>query len=335
MAATSQSGQLNGYLRCSPISIVTDKITEPVFPCLLCSGTNLEPVEKMTGRKLRELWSALGHEFGNEAWGKISGDFLVTRFVCHGCGFSFYDPALAGNESFYTELEHENYYSPGRPEFKRTLEFAAENKLLRILDVGCGSGAFLDLAKENGHEVCGIELNKAAARKARDKGHLIFDELLQDLKPAKTGSFDLITFFQVIEHVSDPVGVMKEAASFLNRGGCISMAVPSSEGVYRLVPNDPHQWPPHHVSRWRRSDLKTLARQTNLTLVGEGGDMLPGRDMEHFVKLRTRLAEASRGNAEPEAGSLLRMFSFIYRKTGMKYVFRNSGASIYGYFRKG
>ncbi len=303
--------------------------------CPLCEGEELIPVGELTGQQLCALWKALDCEFSTEAWGAIHDAFRVVRQRCARCEFEFFDPHLAGNEAFYHQLERPGYYSPSRLEFARTLQFARKNRLRRVLDVGCGVGLFLDQARQAGCETCGVELSRAAGEKARANGHRIFDRLLGDLDLHETGGgFDLITLFQVVEHLPKPVETMREAAALLNPGGCISVAVPSAAGVYRWVPWDPHQWPPHHVSRWLPKDFDQLAKAVPLRLVERGGDILVGSQLEYFWKLHNRLAPALGKPARWGGDDLPRIVSFFFRKTGMKFVFPRWGCSIYAYFQK-
>lgn len=288
----------------------------------------------MTGRELRGLWKELGREFTAEAWGRIGDDYAVTLSSCRGCGFEFFDPNLVGNESFYRQLEGPDYFSATRPEFARTLGFAQREGLETVLDVGCGAGAFLDLAREAGLKTFGLELNRVAASRARAKGHLIFEQLLNELDPARTQKFDLITFFQVLEHVANPVSVLCDASRFLSSSGHIAVAVPSAEGIFRMAPWDPHQWPPHHISRWRLTDFERLALAAELRVVERGGDVLVGSEIELLWKLNNRLAKAL--NRPRRFGGELapKVISFLYRKTGMKHVFPHWGSSIYAYFKR-
>jgi SAM-dependent methyltransferase len=277
----------------------------------------------------------LGHDFTREAWGGIHSDYVVTRHRCENCGFEFFNPSLAGNEAFYRELEHVDYFPGSRAEFVRTLDFAEERGSKRVLDVGCGDGIFLDLARTRAWETHGIELNSAAADKARAKGHKIYRSLLHQLDSNQTsGAFDLITFFQVVEHVPDPAAVLKDAARLLTPDGFISIAVPSAQGVYRLVPWDPHQWPPHHISRWRLSDFEQLACATNLKLSRSGGDRLLGSEIEHFWKLHNRLAPVLNKKSIFGGDAVPKLVSLMYRKAGLKFFFPEWGNSIYGFFQK-
>ncbi len=275
----------------------------------------------------------MGREFTPEAWGKIYDDYSVAMRRCERCGFVFFDPSLAGNEVFYRQLEHTEYFCQARPEFTRTLEFTCGKGIRRTLDVGCGSGAFLDLAKKAGCQTFGLELNSAAAEKARAKGHTIYGRLLNELDRDQTsGGFDLITLFQVLEHLPDPVATLKDAAALLNPGGYISVAVPSEEGMCRLAPWDPYNWPPHHLSRWRRADFEQLAGAAHLELVQSGGDVLLGSGIEQLWQLHNRLACVLGKRGRWGGETLPRLVSLVYRKTGMKFLFPRRGRSIYAYF---
>jgi SAM-dependent methyltransferase len=301
--------------------------------CPLCGASGARDVEQLTGDQLRALWRTLGWEFSAEAWGRVTPEFVVGLDRCVDCGFEFFDPSLAGNESFYRELEREDYFVQNRPEFQRTLSFARHKGLKKALDVGCGSGIFLDMARAAGCKTWGLELNRAAADKARSKGHQVLDCTLDDVSKEQVGELmDLVTFFQVLEHVAEPAQVLRKAASLLKPGGCIAVAVPAAEGVLRLVPWDPHQWPPHHITRWRLKDFGKLARVAGVSLLESGGDQLLGSDIFYFWKLRQRLASVM-GQPGKGAASLARLVSLLYRKTGMKWFFPRRGISIYAFFQ--
>jgi SAM-dependent methyltransferase len=303
--------------------------------CLLCASERLDTVASLTGREIQALWRECGTELPPEALGGINQDSTVPLRQCEDCGFQFFDPALAGNSLFYQLLESADYYCPDRPEFRRTVRFAIRRKVQNVLDVGCGAGGFLDMARQAGLQTFGLELNPNAAEKARAKGHRIFDRLLHELPAdARPEGFALITLFQVLEHLADPVGTLKEAATRLKPGGYISIAVPSRSGIYRLMPWDPTQWPPHHVSRWRLDDFQTLAKQSNLQLLGCGGDILLGSTIHHAIQLNRRMSAALGKRSSGKSAVLPGLLTWLYRKTGMKHITPHWGPSIYAYFQK-
>ncbi len=303
--------------------------------CLLCGNSDCHVVDQLNGFQLRELWNIANYEFTIEAWGAIEEKTAVDLLECQDCRFRYFDPKFSGNEAFYRQIEREGYYCPGRPEFDRTAVLAKDRGLRRVLDVGCGSGFFLDQAREAGCETNGLELNTVAADKARAKGHRVFSQLLHELNRDETGGgFDLITLFQVLEHVSHPVTVMKDAARFLNPGGIIVVTVPGAEGANRLCPWNPYDWPPHHTSRWRRTDLRQVAVQAHLKLVKADGDVLVGSWIEQLWLLHNQVAPLLGKNPHAGGAAVPKMLSLIYRKASLKHIFPHWGASIYGYFQK-
>ncbi|MEY2427782.1 MAG: hypothetical protein QOJ40_667 [Verrucomicrobiota bacterium] len=302
--------------------------------CLMCAHTGWQMVEQLSGKQLRSLWKESGHEFTSEAWGPISEDYMVTMRRCERCGFVSFDSSLAGNEAFYRQLESEGYFAENRPEFVRAVGLIRKHRLKRVLDVGCGSGEFLNLARLAGSQTYGLDLNATAAEKARAKGHVVFSRLLHELEEELSGGgFDLITLFQVLEHVRDPIGLMKEARRRLNPGGYISVAVPSENGVCRLAPWDPAQWPPHHLSRWRLRDFPRLAEAAGLRLIERGGDNLFGTEIKRRWEWHDRYCKVLGRRPRIGGARLAAIIAFTYRATGMRFVFPHKGSSIYAHFQ--
>ncbi|NDQ56076.1 MAG: glycosyltransferase [Acidipila sp.] len=88
----------------------------------------------------------------------------------------------------------------------------------RVLDVGCYVGVFLDCARDAGWKTFGAEPSAWAARRANEKGHTVVHAPLRKANLAAE-SFDLVTLWDVIEHLHDPLGQLKEAYRLLRPGG--------------------------------------------------------------------------------------------------------------------
>src|SRR2546428_14015400 len=100
----------------------------------------------------------------------------------------------------------------------------------RYLDVGCGSGAALAVAKALGWRIAGIEMDAAAAAIARrftDEVH-VGDVLTAPFARAR---FDVVTAFHVLEHVPDPVAVARRMLDWLAPGGLLIIEGPNAGGV--------------------------------------------------------------------------------------------------------
>jgi SAM-dependent methyltransferase len=100
----------------------------------------------------------------------------------------------------------------------------------RYLDVGCGSGGSLGVARALGWRVAGIEMDEAAAALARrftDELH-VGDILTAPFAP---GRYDVVTAFHVLEHVPDPVAVARRMLHWLAPGGLLIVEVPNAGGL--------------------------------------------------------------------------------------------------------
>lgn len=100
----------------------------------------------------------------------------------------------------------------------------------RYLDVGCGSGAALGVARALGWQVAGIEMDRAAAEKARQFTNEIYvgDVLAAPFAP---GRFDVVTALHVLEHVPDPVRLVRRMVEWLAPGGLLIIEVPNAAGL--------------------------------------------------------------------------------------------------------
>ncbi len=71
-----------------------------------------------------------------------------------------------------------------------------------ILEIGIGSGSFLDWAESQGYDVVGIDINEELVAAATQRGHKAFHAEAQDFLEGKVGQYDLIVMFDVLEHLS-------------------------------------------------------------------------------------------------------------------------------------
>jgi SAM-dependent methyltransferase len=100
----------------------------------------------------------------------------------------------------------------------------------RLLDVGCATGKFLRLMQAVGWRVSGIELDAAAAAKARGVTPDVFegDPLAAPFAPR---SFDVVTSFHVVEHLPEPRAALSRMLEWLAPGGVMIVEVPNVGGV--------------------------------------------------------------------------------------------------------
>jgi 2-polyprenyl-3-methyl-5-hydroxy-6-metoxy-1,4-benzoquinol methylase len=98
---------------------------------------------------------------------------------------------------------------------------------LDLLDVGCGSGTLLGLMKERGFTPLGIDFSPEAAQVARtENGVRVIVGSLEQAKFASS-SFDIVTLFHVMEHVTNPRQILAEVSRILRPNGVIVLQVPN------------------------------------------------------------------------------------------------------------
>jgi 2-polyprenyl-3-methyl-5-hydroxy-6-metoxy-1,4-benzoquinol methylase len=304
--------------------------------CLLCNSSDVSIRHSLSAENILTCWSQEGRPLPPSSVQSLQNEGMIHLYECRKCGFQFFNPKLAGDEEFYDRL-HTNrpdYYAPDRPENQRNASFAVEHGYQTILDVGCGVGFALDAAKRAGLKTYGLELSRTALATAADRGHTVFPVLLEDLASEWEGKFDLISLNQVLEHVTDPVSLIRQCVRFLSPRGAIAIAVPSATGVLRFIPWLPANWPPHHISRWRIKDFHTLAEKTNLRVSKTGGNQLLGSEYQDALLEHRRLCQILRKPYQGPLPPLIKCLGFIYRKTGMKHIFKSQGHSIFCYLTR-
>lgn len=106
---------------------------------------------------------------------------------------------------------------------------------MRLLDIGCGIGTFLNMARSEGWDVTGLEPNVSAAQYAvKTYGLNVIQGTLNETSfPAE--SFDVVTMIQTLEHVPDPMGVLAIAQKILKRNGLIYIEVPNLHNISFLA----------------------------------------------------------------------------------------------------
>lgn len=123
------------------------------------------------------------------------------------------------NQPVGAELERRNQVARRRLRVvARLLEKTPHE--LRILDVGCSRGQFVQAAVQLGFEAEGVEPAPRVAAAARGAGLKIHQGLLEEQHFAEA-SFDALTLFEVVEHLKDPRGLLNECRRVLKPGGIL------------------------------------------------------------------------------------------------------------------
>jgi SAM-dependent methyltransferase len=166
-----------------------------------------------------------------------------TLDSCSSCRCLFMNPMPAESEiaAFYP---NQYWWSASRPGLLRKLEAlyrrialrghvsfilktAGHRRNLDLLDVGCGSASLLALMKKRGFHVTGVDFSSEAAAVAKIENgvRVVVGSLTDGAFP--NASFDIVTLFHVMEHVTNPREVLREVVRILKPNGSIVLQVPN------------------------------------------------------------------------------------------------------------
>jgi len=174
----------------------------------------------------------------------------------------------------YTEAYHKLISSAGGPnpshrwrDRKTLLERYKQSGSL--LDMGCSSGTFLECMRSEAWKLYGIEMSPEEARTAEARtGAQVFVGDVPDA-PFAPESFDVITCFDVLEHMYDPRRVVAKVREWLKPGGLFYVQVPNIDSAERRVFES--YWHglelPRHLFHYSPPSLEFLAKSAGLTVV--------------------------------------------------------------------
>jgi SAM-dependent methyltransferase len=211
-------------------------------------------------------------------------DFEV--FICSECGFEFtQDPPEEDVIDKYYESEdyisHSNTskgFSNKLYRIARTIMLLRKKGIIRkvtglnkgnLLDIGSGTGHFIDTMKNAGWQVKGIEINDKA--RSYSSSHFGLEITVpQNISSIQSGSFDCITLWHVLEHFHDPFKYASEIYRLLKPGGVCIMAMPNSSSY------DAHHYGrywaafdvPRHLWHFNPSTFRRFADKAGFTTEG-------------------------------------------------------------------
>lgn len=195
---------------------------------------------------------------------KFEKDLLCK---CKECGFVFSRKIPAQEEliNYYTEnYDRTRYFSPiTKKRYEELLDsFESYRKTNKILDIGCGYGFLLEIAKEKGWEVYGTELSDEVAGHCEKKGiNMCVGEL--DKCDFEDESFDIVFGIEVLEHLNKPNDYIKKAYKVLRKGGIFYLSTPNFNSYLRYRLQDKYDVIdyPNHLAYYTKKTLQKLFTQ--------------------------------------------------------------------------
>lgn len=184
---------------------------EKHIQCLLCGKNKLSPVKKYVK------------------------SFLVQ---CNSCGFVFTQRIPTGEElqNHYKGYLSISTLSPvTEVRYNELLDYFEKfRKTNRILDVGCGNGLFLEVARKRNWEVYGTEFTSENVTRCREKNIEVFQgDITQNT--FDKASFDVVVSFEVIEHINNPHYYAAAIRNLLRRGGIFYFTTPNFNALNKYI----------------------------------------------------------------------------------------------------
>lgn len=234
--------------------------------CVLCASSATHKKRDWQRDDIRSAYSRMaGKQFAPEI---PIIDYEIIE--CESCGLLFALPQTPGNDLFYqwVTTSVRNYYQEHRWEWGRVVEILSDHPRKNILEIGCGSGNFLQyISKRLELRATGLDTHPAAIAACKTRGLPAYCLSLEEFALEHNSSkFDLICAFHCLEHVSDPMAFVRTMRALLTSDGSIIMSVPYSPTSLEVLEWDCLNLPPHHLTRWNKTCLVCLGDSLGMSV---------------------------------------------------------------------
>ncbi len=232
--------------------------------CPICNSLLKKRGKSYSLDKLLNLWAPI--QFSSQTIDEHRKQSNCTvLYSCRKCKLEIFLPQIIGTKGFYINLQEDktaHYYVDEKWDFEEGLKDAKSCNA--IIEIGCGTGSFLEKIKPFVSKIYGTEYNEKVLQIARSQGLNIFSTE-EDIKIFK-GQFDIAFSFHVLEHVADPVTFIEELCSWTKLEGKIAISVPNQDGPVKYIDPCIQNMPPHHATRWRAKTFRYIANKFDLKI---------------------------------------------------------------------
>ncbi len=228
----------------------------------------------------------------NEEWRRVYDRFNTLPgqnyriVVCVDCGFRYLNPrpSVDSMNPFYAHEEYDPFIS-ARQTYRakdilyrmlRRLSLRYKMRIIhdyihsgKLLDVGCGTGEFLQYASKLGWDVMGMEPNKAARQIAREKGL----NIKQSMDEISYANFNVLTLWHVLEHIHELTQAVQQIERLLRTGGIVILAMPNVDSwdMKRYQTDWVALDTPRHLYHFTEKNVRNLFTNTSLRLIDTSG----------------------------------------------------------------
>ena len=299
------------------------KILSPITKSENISFEKKIPVNKIINLYSKKLNVDVSRFFKNQTH--------IYIYKCNDTGLKFYHPnTTAGDSKFYKNLQcYEWYYMDNKWEYEKALDFIKHN--MNILDIGCGKGAFLKKVSKVGAKGIGLEFSTEAVKYGKANGLNIYHDSIQDFSLKHNGIFDIVCFFQVMEHVVKPKEILEAALFTLKKNGLLIISVPNNEILMNSNMGNFLNMPPHHMLLWNTSSLMNLQKIVSLKILDIIYEPL---QYYHYSNYYTGIIEPIVQFTGPFGRALRKITLPLGSKIISKLAFKLKGHSIFTAYKK-
>lgn len=255
-------------------------------------------------------------------------------YKCRKCGLVFTSqqslqekPREIYSKDYFTEL-HPNFFGDCSVDYKTKLGKSPKLKRFeqalvminkyknggKLLDLGCATGVFLDMAEANGFEVFGIDISDYAAGYARKNFNIPVETGTLSSTKHRNSSFDVITLHDCIEHVPDPTRDLRKAHALLKKEGILFVHTINEDslmcwladilyyGSFKLIKKPVRMIHPiHHITHFSEKTLRIMLENCGFKVV-------------NFTKSEMPIANIEGGIMAKAVATVLYFFSNLINK---------------------
>lgn len=206
---------------------------------------------------------------------------------CFNCNYEFINPYKLSQDNFYDE----GYFKGGKGEIqgykdykilKPELEKEASKKLnliqgytpkTKLLDIGAGTGIFIEMAKKRGYQVSANDISPYALRLLKNRGIKTYRGSI-DKNTLPKNKFEIVTAWDVIEHVLKPNKAIQSIYLALKPKGYLFMTTPDTESIDASLLGRywyGYQKIPEHIGFHSKTSLSRLLDQNGFTVIDVKG----------------------------------------------------------------
>lgn len=163
----------------------------------------------------------------------------------------------------------------------------------KLLDIGCSTGQFMKLAQEDGWDVEGLELNKNAAKIARDNDLIVHEKKIEQMD-YDNESFDLITLWGVFEHLTNPNDMLSNIYKLLKKKGMVLLFVPNGNSLIIRMTREHNSTVSGRAHLWYFTPrtMEKILKKHKLNKVQEFTILPQLHEIQHFLQYNQLYVES-------------------------------------------